>query len=135
MKRFKKPLIASVSIILAAYLAVYGYRVARAQRYWLLDRACAAGDSSRVALLLRLGADPNGRWDTRYYIDYGWSVFEPTPPLFVAASCGRTEVVQLLLASGANPNIRAIEEMTPRDVARLEGHVAVVQAIDNAQRK
>jgi ankyrin repeat protein len=135
MKQIKKSLIVGVCAILAAYLAVYGYRVARAERYWLLDRACAAGDASRVALLLRLGADPNGSWDTRYYIDYGWNVFEPTPPLFVAASCGRTDVVRLLLASGANPNIRAIEEMTPRDVARLEGHVAVVQAIDDAQRK
>lgn len=135
MKPRKKTILAGICTVMVAFLALYGYRFARAERYRLLDRACATGDTSRVALLLRLGADPNGLRDTRHYIDYGWTVIEPTPPLFVAASAGHTDVVRLLLASGANPAVRAIEQMTPRDIARLEGHTAVVQLIDEAQLK
>ena len=68
-------------------------------------------------------------------MDYGWTVTEPTPPLFVAASAGHTEVVRLLLANGADPAIRAIEEMTPRDIAEFGGHTGVVQLIDESQHK
>jgi hypothetical protein len=135
MKPRKKAILAGICAALLAFLGLYSYRFARAERHWLLDRACATGDASRVELLLRLGADPNGLRDTRYYMNFGWTVFEPTPPLFVAASAGHTEVVRLLLSSGANPAVRAIEEMTPRDVARLEGHTAIVQLIDEAQHK
>lgn len=131
----KKAILTGVCVILLAFLTLYGYCLARAERYRLLDRACATGDTTRVKILLRLGADPNGFRDIHYYVNYGWTVMEPTPPLFVAASAGHTEVVRLLLDSGANLSVRALEEMTPRDVAQLGGHTGVVQLIDKAQHE
>ena len=134
MKRYKRHFLVGLFALVAVFAVLFGYRFARAERHRQFDRACASGDAGRVALLLRLGADPNGVWDSHYYVRYGWTVFESTPPLHVAASGGHAEVVRLLLASGANPTARAFEQMTARDLARLEGHTNVLQILD-AQRK
>jgi ankyrin repeat protein len=120
----------AVAVAVTFLAALYGYRIARAERHRAFDRACAVGDASQVALLLRLGADPDGIRDARYYSRYGWSVFETTPPLFAASSMGHKDVVALLLASGADPSTCSVDQMTARDAALLAGHSDVVQALD-----
>ena len=135
MKLTRKPALVGLTVLLAALVALYGYRFARAERHRTFDRACGAGDIARVTLLLRLGADPNGVRDATYYSRYAWTVFETTPPLHIAAAGGHTEVVRLLLARGANPDRTAIEQMTAGDFARHEGHVEIARILHEAQSK
>jgi len=135
MKLPERPILAALVLAVALCAILYGYRRARAERHQMFEAACAAGDSKRVTLLLRLGADPNGHWDSYYYVRYAWTVFESTPPLHLAASGGHADVVRLLLSHGANPTARAIEQMTARDFARHEGHAEVVQILDDAHHK
>lgn len=135
MKLTRKPVLIGLTVFLAALVTLYGYRFARAERHQAFDRACGAGDIARVTLLLRLGADPNGVRDATYYSRYAWTVFETTPPLHLAAAGGHTDVVRLLLARGANPDRRAIEQMTAGDFARHEGHGDIARILYDAQSR
>jgi ankyrin repeat protein len=60
------------------------------------------GDIEAIALLLRHGADPN-RWTT----DHG------ATPLLYAVFDGRRDVALMLLAAGADPNVRSDEGDVP----------------------
>jgi ankyrin repeat protein len=60
------------------------------------------GDIEAIALLLRHGADPN-RWTT----DHG------ATPLMYAVFDGRRDVALMLLAAGADPNVRSDEGDVP----------------------
>lgn len=80
-----------------------------------LVAAAQAGDVERVAQLLRAGADPN--------VPVGE---EGEHALHVAASGGTTEalaIVDLLLAAGANPRVRALDGATPLHYAAAQGRL------------
>ena len=53
---------------------------------------------------------------------------EPAPELVRHAESGNTTVVEILLAAGANPNVRD-SQCTPLHQACLHGHVSAVQAL------
>jgi len=71
----------------------------------LLTDACRAGDAARVALLLERGAMENIRGEKRALRD--WEI-----PLLCAAKSGSAECVRLILAAGANPDIKSIDGYT-----------------------
>ena len=57
------------------------------------------------------------------------SVESGNTALSCAANCGHEEVVGLLLAKGANPDLGGLEGKTPLHEASREGHTAVVQLL------
>jgi ATP-dependent Clp protease ATP-binding subunit ClpB len=91
LKPQSKPLIATSAIGLAGVgLALCSNNITDNQ-YFL--KAVKAGNYSRVAAAIKSGADPN----SRHHL--GWSA------LHVAAVNGHREIVELLLKSGADPNL------------------------------
>ena len=81
-----------------------------------------------IRTLLELGADPNAPVDDGF------------PPLIAALSCTRTEpganrrddvhdIVRLLLAFGADPNQRGLNDYTPLHMAVAEGNGIAVQIL------
>lgn len=54
---------------------------------------------------------------------------EGLTPLHIAAAWGRVEMVYLLLVSGANPELRDINKMSPLDYACEHGYFEVVDLI------
>lgn len=68
--------------------------------------------------LLAHGADPNRRQEG------GWT------PLHAAAAAGQVEALRLLLAHGADPAAINDAEQSPRDLASLRGHDAIVALLD-----
>lgn len=93
---------AGVLVVLVS-ASLWLYPRFRAARHHFLDRACAFGDVTGVALLLRLGADPNGWRDYPYFERY-IAQWEPEYPLFQALHYGDPKIVQMLLEAGADPN-------------------------------
>ncbi len=67
-----------------------------------------------VEILLDHGADVS-LWAE------GWT------PLHNAVLFGKTEIVKVLLANGADVNSKTNEGKTPSDLARINGHTAIVQ--------
>jgi ankyrin repeat protein len=53
-------------------------------------------------------------------------------PLFNAASWGRAEVVELLLAKGANPALRTKSGQSPAAAADENGHDAIAAKLKHA---
>ena len=87
-----------------------------------LVRALQSGHPECVAVLLELGASPNGsgRWS----------------PLHEAAVLGDLESVQRLLKAGADPNRREQQNRgTPLHVAAFGGHLEVARALLKAGAK
>jgi len=80
--------------------------------------AAAAGAVELVALLLDAGEDIN-RLDARY----------KAPPLYLAATYDRREVVAFLLERGADLSIRMKHNRTPLDIAVENGHVEVARLL------
>ena len=50
-------------------------------------------------------------------------------PLYIAASCGNTRVVNALITAGADLEARSIEGFTPMLSAASHGHAAAVNAL------
>ena len=102
----------------------------RAQLYWLMNRACAAGDDLAVEMLLDAGADPDG---VRDYVAFHKSRyqrgFEPSWPINLAAWEGHAKVVQLLLRAGANAHAPEGEGQTALTIAAERGHKEVVRLL------
>jgi hypothetical protein len=84
-----------------------------------------------IRTLLEIGADPNAAVDDGF------------PPLLAALSCGRRgpgmtprddldAVLRLLLASGADPNQRGINDFTALHMAVAEGNALAVQRLLDA---
>jgi ankyrin repeat protein len=109
-----------VLAIIATAIFVYRDEL-RATRYWAMDRAAMAGDTSLVRFLLFLGADPTGVEDYKAFIKEG-GYYEFTPPLYQASWSGRTEIARLLLATGATPHIKDADGWTPLLAAAHGGH-------------
>lgn len=87
--------------------------------------AAQMGQYKVVAKLIETGADVNS---IMYMSGYS--------PLHVAAEHGHLEIVQLLLRSGATPNLKcndineeAVEDWTPAQVAERAGHSNVAHYI------
>jgi ankyrin repeat protein len=109
-------------LIALVVVVIWAYPIFRGMRYHFFDRACYFGDDDGVEMLLKLGADPDGNRDYSQYVKYVAAI-EPTAPIFQAAWTGDTNVMSLLLAAHANPNIVNGEgDLTPLAVAVIHGH-------------
>jgi len=121
----------------AVLLAIVGcvlwfYPYFRGARYHLFDRACAFGDDIGVAILLRVGADPDGYHDYEQYIQF--APFEPTPPLVHAVLNDDTNILQLLLAAHADPNPPPYppDDATPLGIAVVHGYINTARLLRDA---
>jgi hypothetical protein len=89
----------------------------------------ARGDVAGAQWSLRLGVDPNttSRWGWRHEN-------EGQTPLTVAAQSGRVELVRLLLANGADPNLRdgGGQWETPLSTAAMHGQLEVCRLLLDA---
>jgi hypothetical protein len=85
--------------------------------YHFLNRAASCGDAIGARILLKEGADPNGR----DYSNYPECVagIEYSSPLFVAVAAGHSDIVRLLLDRGGDPNALEGEGVTPLVAAFL----------------
>jgi hypothetical protein len=79
--------------------------------------AAAAGDTARVAALLREGADPDAADRS------GWT------GLHHAAERGDVALARLLLESGARPDLRSRARGTPLDVAERSGRLELARLL------
>lgn len=104
-------------------------RLGSAEFYWLMDRACSYGDELSVRMLLKAGADPSGLRDYEAFVKKYDLGIEPSLHLTQAAHGGYIEVIRMLLAAGANPNIPEGEGVTALTVAAEAGHLEVVKAL------
>jgi ankyrin repeat protein len=99
----------------------------------LLHNACWDGDAKKVARLLDRGADANQRaptvWRQRpLHRTLEFRIGFPKHP-------GHVEVVQLLLAAGANARLRATSlDLTPYELACFCGLEAAARLLREAQR-
>jgi hypothetical protein len=120
------------SVVLLAILGcvLWWYPIFRGVRYHFFDRACAFGDDTGVAILLALGADPDGRNDYEQFVKYVAAI-EPTMPLYHAARDGDSNVVRLLLQAHANPNPQPTpdDNLTPIAVAAMQGHAEAARLL------
>ena len=87
-----------------------------------LGDAMARNDPAQARRLLLAGAEPDA------------VMAGDCTPLVYCAATGRTELVKLLLAFGADPARRDSEGRVAADYARARGHQAVVDLIDDAQQ-
>ncbi|MBO0870733.1 MAG: ankyrin repeat domain-containing protein [Micromonosporaceae bacterium] len=100
---------ATVELLIAAGAEVDAV-AANPMRIQPLHAAAAGQHPEVVRILLRAGADPNGRQQG------GWT------PLHAAAQHGDTALVELLLAAGTDPDATNDEGTTPAAAARQAGH-------------
>jgi hypothetical protein len=123
-------------IIALIGVTVWLYPIFRGVRYHFFDRACAFGDDDGVAILLRLGADPDGQRDYQQYFDY-IAAIEPTIPLFHATWNGDTNILQLLLEAHANPNPPPLppDDLTLLGLAAIRGHAETARLLREAGAK
>ncbi|KAL6695051.1 hypothetical protein J3F84DRAFT_399908 [Trichoderma pleuroticola] len=77
------------------------------------------------ALLLAAGADVNLRRKTPFVRTHG------VTPLLQAANIGYTEVVEILLAAGADPDLGDKYGTTPLSIAQRRGHEEVVKLLSS----
>ncbi len=86
----------------------------------LID-AVLNNDVSRVQRLLEEGADPNQTDDDA-----------SVTPLHYAAQYNTLEIAKLLIAAGADLLAETDDEQTPMQIAKLYGHVEMVELFSNA---
>lgn len=105
---------------------------------WPLD-LFSRGDEKEVKRLLELGAEvnvqDNAGWtplvsSSRCGPGYVRSAKRPSPQHEAAAE-GFTVIVSLLLAAGANPDARGMDNSTPLHDAAGHGHLEVVKVARN----
>lgn len=87
-----------------------------------LGDAMARNDPAQARRLLLAGAEPDA------------VMAGDCTPLVYCAATGRTELVKLLLAFGADPARRDPEGRVAADYARARGHQAIVDLMDDAQQ-
>ncbi len=90
-----------------------------------------AGDVSGVQRCLRLGVDPNKP------MLFGQAKIPGPTPLNAAAQSGQVEVIKVLLANGANPNLRNFgpehSVNTPLATAAMHGQLEACKALLDAK--
>lgn len=133
--RFWKIAAITQSVVLLALIGVVAwlYPIFRGARYHFLDRACVFGDDIGVKILLRIGADPDGRRDCKQYLEHIAGI-EPTIPLFHATWNGDTNILRLLLEAHANPNPPPFspDHGTLLGLAAIRGHADAARLLRNA---
>lgn len=99
---------------------------------WLIVAALIAGPAcayDKKLKPLHRAAYSNNTILLKTWIDKGEDVNEPAvgglTPLHIAAYEGSTESVQMLLESGANPNLRDSKDRTALDLAFLGKHTDI----------
>jgi ankyrin repeat protein len=80
-----------------------------------------SNDPETIRLLIRHGADVNAKQMGGY------------TPLHQAASAGKTEAVETLLAAGADPSTRCDRDKTAADYALEKGHTALAERLRTAK--
>lgn len=106
-----------------------------ANGHTLLLAAASANRPELVKLLLEKGSDPN-RWSGKSKIKWAYEpnfrnteyVQPSKPPLIVAAEKGAAEVIDLLVAAGADPNVEMPDGTTIIHAAITSDRVAAVAA-------
>ena len=83
-----------------------------------LHKACKKGDIEAVKQHLATGADVNAG-----------GVFGTTTPLYLAAGEGHKEIVELLIAKGANVNTKTDEGSTPLHSATANEHENIAELL------
>lgn len=91
---------------------------ANAARVQAIHAAVASNQPDVVAWLLDAGADVNARQQQDY------------TPLMGAAANGRTELLDLLLARGADPSLTTVDGKTAAVIAREHGHAEIAARLD-----
>jgi TPR repeat protein len=81
-----------------------------------LFRAASNGDSEKVKLLLKLGADTE-------------KTSKDVTPLLIASYKGHVRIVEILLENGANVNYETLRGSTPLIAAIDQGHTEVVRIL------
>ena len=85
-----------------------------------LHAAAKSGETRRIALLLKHGADVDARMPN------GWT------PLHTAARRGRSAAVEALVMAGANPDARAEGAVTPLHLAAITADPVSIDALVQA---
>lgn len=103
------------------------------QMYALMDCACSRGDVFSVRSLLAAGADPTGLESYGQFHALDEVGVEPMWHPVQAAFEGNAEVLDMLLAAGADPNLACGENYTPLIAAASSGHLAAVRRLIKAK--
>lgn len=92
-----------------------------------MQKASRVGDINAVRTLLESGVDVNekGTWSDT-------AASEQATALHAAASCGRTDVVLLLIEKGADLNAKSSANWTPLMEAVWSGHIDIVKILLDA---
>lgn len=95
-----------------------------AHRGSLVHLACATDSAAVLALLLRMGVDPQHRCASTCA-----EAARADTPLHVAARAGSRACAAVLLGAGASPNAEARDAMTPLHEAAANGHTKVARLL------
>lgn len=116
------------------FAAVFGWVIGfqwisglRETRETALIWAIKRGDTGRVKLLLRKGADPNKGFAESFYMLSMRDTF--FTPLMLAASKGHSDITRILLQAGANVNARNEHGETALALAISEEHFETVKVL------
>lgn len=90
--------------------------------------------SERFEALLRQGQmEEKFDWQNRRGFALEAVTDQGTTPLMKAAANGRSSVIKLLLAAGADPSRRNKQGKTALDLARAKGDAATIELLSSAQ--
>ena len=90
-----------------------------AMRVQALHSAAVRGEPKVIFSLLEAGGDPNGRQEGGF------------TPLQARALRGDLENCRLLLEKGADPQLKTEDGRTALDIARAQGHSALVALLES----
>jgi hypothetical protein len=88
-----------------------------------LHRACLMNDADMVSVLLRRGADPDGRTEAG------------VTPLMIAAGKGHSPIVDRLLRAGAKVDAAAADGSTAESLAKERGQVFALNVLNYYRRR
>jgi ankyrin repeat protein len=144
MNRAIRPIIAVLLVVIAAIGTASFRHAAKSRANNLLISSVLRSDASGIRSALAGGADSNARVRTRDSDPSPWSRFlsffrweqgqtylTPTA-LILAADRADDRAVEILLAGGANPNVREGGGGTPLMYAAMDGDAALVRLLVDA---